>query len=251
MRSCTQKINIDIIKVIATYNYDAWGNIIPQSGTMATANPFRYRGYYYDTETGFYYLQTRYYDPTTRLFINADNYDLIGTLSLNGELNLYTYCVNNPVMFTDETGEDIFKLISNFFWLINNTGSESRQEITVVKYKIAGMEQGYVDKKENENKKIITFYTKTSINSWEMSAGVEINIDGYGVFLETGTKSSIGFMYGSGGMVFSRDLLGFVSFTTYQEVDSGYYYQTYYIHLSLALLLVGVLAVGGYVAVPA
>ena len=42
----------------------AWGNITYQSGTMASVNLFRYRGYYYDNETGFYYLQTRYYDPT-------------------------------------------------------------------------------------------------------------------------------------------------------------------------------------------
>lgn len=46
--------------VVATYEYDAWGNITYQSGSMANVNPFRYRGYYYDVETGFYYLQTRY-----------------------------------------------------------------------------------------------------------------------------------------------------------------------------------------------
>ena len=48
---------------VATYTYDAWGNILTKTGSMADINPFRYRGYYYDTETGFYYLQTRYYDP--------------------------------------------------------------------------------------------------------------------------------------------------------------------------------------------
>ena len=91
---------------VASYNYDGWGNVIAKYGTMADINPFRYRGYYYDTETGFYYLQTRYYDPTTRLFINADNYELISTLSKTpGQLNMYGYCNNNPIMFTDETGE--------------------------------------------------------------------------------------------------------------------------------------------------
>ena len=75
---------------------------------MAEVNPFRYRGYYYDTESGFYYLQTRYYDPTIRQFINADNYELLPTLSQTiGQLNLYAYANNNPVMFTDETGESI------------------------------------------------------------------------------------------------------------------------------------------------
>ena len=91
---------------VATYYYDAWGNIIAKSGSMADINPFRYRGYYYDNETGFYYLQTRYYDPTICRFINADNYELLGTLSQTiGQLNLYAYANNNPIMYTDESGE--------------------------------------------------------------------------------------------------------------------------------------------------
>ena len=71
----------DVVKLIdqdgaetAAYTYDAWGNILSQSGNMAEKNPLRYRGYYYDSETGFYYLQSRYYDPATRRFINADAY---------------------------------------------------------------------------------------------------------------------------------------------------------------------------------
>ena len=60
--------------VYATYTYDAWGNVLSQSGSMASTNPLRYRGYYHDSETGFYYLQSRYYDPATRRFINADSY---------------------------------------------------------------------------------------------------------------------------------------------------------------------------------
>ncbi|MBE7067976.1 MAG: RHS repeat-associated core domain-containing protein [Clostridiales bacterium] len=66
-------------------------------------------GYYYDTETGFYYLQTRYYDPTICRFINADDYELVAELSyVPGELNMYAYCGNNPIMYTDETGESFF-----------------------------------------------------------------------------------------------------------------------------------------------
>ena len=71
----------DVVKLIdqdgaeaAAYTYDAWGNILSQSGSMAGVNPLRYRGYYHDSETGFYYLQSRYYDPATRRFINADSY---------------------------------------------------------------------------------------------------------------------------------------------------------------------------------
>ena len=62
---------------VVTYTYDAWGNPLSTSGTMAStlgsANPLRYRGYVYDTETGLYYLQSRYYNPTWGRFINADN----------------------------------------------------------------------------------------------------------------------------------------------------------------------------------
>ena len=92
-------------QIVATYEYDAWGNITYQSGSMADINPFRYRGYYYDNETGFYYLQTRYYDPTICRFINADNYELVSQLASTKELNMYAYCNNNPIMLTDETGE--------------------------------------------------------------------------------------------------------------------------------------------------
>ncbi|MBQ3502756.1 MAG: RHS repeat-associated core domain-containing protein [Clostridia bacterium] len=94
---------------VATYSYDAWGNIISKTGTMADINPFRYRGYYYDNETGFYYSQTRYYDPSIRMFINADNYELLSTLAQAiGQLNLYAYANNNPIMYTDESGEFVF-----------------------------------------------------------------------------------------------------------------------------------------------
>ena len=99
----------DVIKLVnasgtasATYSYDAWGNILSSSGTLASVNPLRYRGYYYDTETGWYYLQSRYYDPVIHRFINADclastGQGFIGT-------NMFAYCLNNPVMMIDSTG---------------------------------------------------------------------------------------------------------------------------------------------------
>ena len=107
--------------IIATYSYDAWGNctVMDEDGWTNTSqnfigniNPFRYRGYYFDDETGFYYLQTRYYDPTICRFINADNYELVSTLSSTpGQLNMYAYCNNNPIMYTDETGEGILAFL--------------------------------------------------------------------------------------------------------------------------------------------
>ena len=87
---------------VATYEYDAWGNIVSSSGRLAEINPLRYRGYYYDNETGFYYLQSRYYDPVNRRFINAD-----GLISSNwsfGGLNMFAYCENDPVGRSDPSG---------------------------------------------------------------------------------------------------------------------------------------------------
>ena len=91
--------------IVASFNYDSFGNF-NASGTMADLVKFRYRGYYYDAETGFYYLQNRYYDPTICRFISADKSSLLSTLANSiGELNLYVYCNNNPIMHTDPTGE--------------------------------------------------------------------------------------------------------------------------------------------------
>ena len=101
----------DVVKLIdqdgaeaAAYTYDAWGNILSQSGSMADVNPLRYRGYYYDSETGFYYLQSRYYDPATRRFINADVYSSTDT-SDAVSCNMFAYCNNNPVLLEDHNGE--------------------------------------------------------------------------------------------------------------------------------------------------
>jgi RHS repeat-associated protein len=80
--------------------------VTSQTGDISEINPFRYRGYYYDNETGFYYLQTRYYDPTICRFINADNYELVMQLGQGfvGGFNVYSYCFNNPIMFIDDGG---------------------------------------------------------------------------------------------------------------------------------------------------
>ena len=96
--------------VVASYTYDPWGKIISSSGTLADINPLRYRGYYYDSETGFYYLQSRYYDPEIGRFINADSYastDATGLLSTN----MFAYCENDPVNRSDPSGE-LFGTIS-------------------------------------------------------------------------------------------------------------------------------------------
>ena len=88
--------------VVAEYSYDSWGNVISATGELAELNPFRYRGYYYDNETGFYYLQSRYYDAGIGRFVNADGaYDT--NQGVLGD-NMYAYCLNNPVNMHDPDG---------------------------------------------------------------------------------------------------------------------------------------------------
>ena len=88
---------------VAAYDYDPYGKVISSTGDLAEINPLRYRGYYYDTETGFYYLQSRYYDPEICRFINADGYASTGQSYLG--YNIFSYCNNSPVNASDPNGE--------------------------------------------------------------------------------------------------------------------------------------------------
>ena len=99
-------------QTVVSYEYDPWGNILAVTGSLASTlgadNPFRYRGYYYDTESCFYYLNSRYYDAKVCRFVNAD---CIISPGLTGT-NLFAYCGNNPITGYDPTGNfDFNKLI--------------------------------------------------------------------------------------------------------------------------------------------
>ena len=89
------------------YTYDAWGKLIDTtgflSGTVGEYNSLRYRGYYYDSDTGLYYLNSRYYDPETCRFVNSDG-EVSGASGEIRGYNLYSYCFYNPIMMTDESG---------------------------------------------------------------------------------------------------------------------------------------------------
>ena len=99
-------------KVMVEYTYDAWGNILkeksnvtPSYATVQDFNPFRYRGYVYDTDTGLYYLQSRYYDPKTGRFINADDTAYVDTNTGTPlSTNMFAYCENNVINNIDYNG---------------------------------------------------------------------------------------------------------------------------------------------------
>lgn len=90
-------------EIKAEYAYNAWGEVISSTGTMAEINPIRYRGYYYDAETGFYYCKSRYYDPEICRFISPDSSYSTGQ-DFAGN-NAFVYCGNNPVSRSDDEGE--------------------------------------------------------------------------------------------------------------------------------------------------
>ncbi len=110
---------------LVEYVYDEWGKLLEiytaeegneEQLVLAQANPLRYRGYYYDNETGYYYLQSRYYDPELCRFISADSFDYIDADS-SISINAYVYCANSPNLYADYNGFDftwatVFDIIS-------------------------------------------------------------------------------------------------------------------------------------------
>ena len=108
--------------IVVKYTYDAWGNhkVLDSNGVENTQttfigniNPYRYRGYYYDTETGLFCVSSRYYDPQVGRFISADDISYLDPETIGGT-NLYAYCLNNPVMYVDPTGHSVTALLIAF-----------------------------------------------------------------------------------------------------------------------------------------
>ena len=125
---------------VVEYTYDPWGQITSitgaLAGTLGQANPLRYRGYYYDSETGLYYLQSRYYDPETGRFISADGLLSTGQGVLG--YNMFAYCGNNPVNRIDSNGyawewiKNIFKTIVSLFTKSAKGDTKINKEDSVV-----------------------------------------------------------------------------------------------------------------------
>ena len=130
----------DVVKIInqsgtvcASYVYDAWGNIQSESGepNIRRLNPFRYRGYVYDKETGFYYLQSRYYDPLSGRFLNADVYcDTQSGSPLS--TNMFAHCENNYIIYADYSGNKREKM--TYSWDIPKIPSSKKVYVIYYSY---------------------------------------------------------------------------------------------------------------------
>ena len=190
-------------QVVATYQYTAWGEVTVTnlSGyTVGDANPFRYRGYYYDAETELYYLNSRYYSPEFGRFINADSQLNPGSGVLG--LNLFAYCNNDPVNNTDPSGK-FWKKIGNWFrnawnnvkkWAQSTFGVQTktsyihRDEDIVYGY-FFSVKYGTTESatRTEGEKKTITAYTSTS--NEDSGAGI---VSQYGNFSIDASVSTTG-----------------------------------------------------------
>ena len=126
-------------KAVAEYAYDAWGNMLTEDNgtlTIGKLNPFRYRSYVYDEETGLYYLQSRYYDPLTGRFVNADVYaDTQSGTPLS--TNMFAYCENNAINNVDYSGNSpkSKNIISNSYSGSTKNGFKITSKININKKK--------------------------------------------------------------------------------------------------------------------
>jgi len=157
-------------QIVCEYKYDAYGNhkVLNSNRVETTSvnfigniNPFRYKGYYYDVETQLYWVSSRYYSPELCRWISPDSIEYLDPESING-LNLYCYCMNNPIMYFDPTG--CFALSISFITII--VALVSATAITTLAYETDNTDvvsDGISDSLENINEKIKDYLTEINI----------------------------------------------------------------------------------------
>ena len=157
--------------VVAKYEYDVWGNVLTVSNAsnqeitdpnhIANLNPFRYRSYYYDSESGLYYLMSRYYDPVTHRFVNADGYFQSGDGILDTNMN--AYCRNNPLNNIDKYGTLVTTIGLNVFGCFGVPACFSIY-MAVDDYGNYGFYYSYCDYQESGGVGIMSISATTSLN---------------------------------------------------------------------------------------
>ena len=192
--------------VLVRYAYDAWGNYTynePSGEGLGELNPFRYRSYYYDTETELYFLKTRYYDPEIGRFMTIDGVGYLAPDKING-LNLYAYCGNNPIMAIDPNGcSSIFNRLSGIIFqgaitLVSYVGAKiaaswnssiqqdlqnleatGRQGISII---------GNDDASIAANANVISFYKGAAVFHWSNNMG---SLSLGGIFLNRNSEETL------------------------------------------------------------
>ena len=216
--------------LIGSYNYDAWGKVTENATSADTqniteTNPIRYRGYYYDSETGMYYLKSRYYDPQVKRFLNADGYAATGQSILGN--NMFAYCDNNPVNRADSTGhfwKQLKAKVKNAWngfksWVNNTFGAGRKVSLTSAQAEDqyapdpspitvkVGLKTTQTVYKSNNYSKPVTAYIDSDIKApMSSTAGLKVNfkkislkinvglddIGIYGSFTKENTTNSLG-----------------------------------------------------------
>jgi len=242
---------------VAEYTYDAWGQLLTDQDTLANTiggkNPLRYRGYYYDSETGFYYLKSRYYDPYVQRFINADGYVSTGT-GIAG-FNMYAYCDNNPIIHIDPDGENWFKnLIKRGKQLLNdistwcnnniafNASAGIEEKTDFQYYYFATYEAGYGYSKGFENDKPVSLYANYEWHTGG-SLGIDCDYENFNFNLELGTDISIGTQLGNISYDFGASQYGRIYMQQSIYVNDVYTYERFSIN---AAEIVGTVLVACY-----
>ena len=186
---------------VVNYFYDSWGNMLNITGSMAASlgkdNPYRFKGYYYDEETGMYYLKSRYYQPEICRFISADDISIMldNPMSL-WDKNLYVYGDNDPVNKKDDDGEIAQFVAMGIIGAVTNVG------ISFIASKVTGQDYGWKDAVVDaavgalsaiipawEIKEVSRFYVYKDVIKGGVSKGVSV----IGEFIKGGnTKESLG-----------------------------------------------------------